>query len=381
MKIRVRWLLAALPSVALAADEPPVTYGLLYEADTVANVMGGIERNTVVLGKFKGTLDVDDRAIGIRGASVHLEAQIVHGPDLSGRFIGDAQTADNIDAPSALRPFQAWIELPLVRDTLWVKAGLIDLNAVFDIQTVGALFLNSSHGIGPDFSQTGANGPSIFPVTSGAVVARFQHDGWSAKLGAFDAVSGVPDRPGKVRIGYPGQRGLLAVAEVERALGKHRALKVGAWSYSTRFDALDRFDANGDAARVRGNRGVYATIEGRIGGSDARPFDAWLRGGVADATINPIAAYLGGGVAWGGEARRLGLGIARAWLGGPGKRALIAGGGVPRAAETAIELTYAHAVGDFLTIQPDVQFIVDPGWRSDIDDALVVGVRLTFSLR
>ena len=362
------------------AGAPPVTYGLVYNSDTIANVAGGVERGTLVLGKLTGTLDFDENAVGIGGASAHLEAQFVHGPALSGRFVGDAQTADNIEAPTALRPFQAWIELPLIRDRLWLKAGLIDLNAIFDIQGVGAHFLNSSHGIGPDFSQTGSNGPSIFPVTSGALVVRFQRDGWSTKLGAFDAVSGVPGRPGKLRIGYPGQRGLLAVAEVERALSKHGAVKVGAWSYSTRFDALDRFGANGEAARLRRNRGGYAIVEGRIGGNDARPLDAWVRVGTADATTNPIAAYLGGGVAWGSNERRLGLAAARAWLGGPGKRAAVATGNSPRAAETAIELSYAHAVNNALTVQPDVQYVVDPGWRSDIDDALIVGVRLTFSL-
>ena len=49
--------------------------------------------------------------------------------------------------------------------------GRYDLNSEFYRLQSASLFLNSSFGIGPEFSQSGLEGPSIFPNTS--VGARF----------------------------------------------------------------------------------------------------------------------------------------------------------------------------------------------------------------
>jgi porin len=64
-----------------------------------------------------------------------------------------------------------------------VKIGLYDLNSEFDVIEAAALFLNPSHGIGPDFAQSGRNGPSIFPVTSLAIRGEYRlaTRGWCAR--------------------------------------------------------------------------------------------------------------------------------------------------------------------------------------------------------
>lgn len=49
-------------------------------------------------------------------------------------------------------------------------------------------------------------------------------------------------------------------------------------------------------------------------------------------------------------------------------------------AETGFELTYSDQLGEHITIQPDVQYILNPGGDSDADDVLVVGTRVTLTL-
>ena len=49
------------------------------------------------------------------------------------------------------------------------------------------------------------------------------------------------------------------------------------------------------------------------------------------------------------------------------------------AAETGFELTYADPVAPFLTVQPDLQYVVNPSGRRAVGDAVVVGLRLTFA--
>jgi porin len=45
-------------------------------------------------------------------------------------------------------------------------------------------------------------------------------------------------------------------------------------------------------------------------------------------------------------------------------------------AETAVELTYRRELTPWLTLQPDVQLIVNPGAGGSLRDALVLGLRI-----
>ena len=44
--------------------------------------------------------------------------------------------------------------------------------------------------------------------------------------------------------------------------------------------------------------------------------------------------------------------------------------------ETAIEFTYVLPIADRLQIQPDFQYILNPGADPDLENALVLGIRL-----
>jgi porin len=109
------------------------------------------------------------------------------------------------------------------------------------------------------------------------------------------------------------------------------------------------------------NRGAYVQVESGLARWDDRSLEAWMRIGTASDRINPISLYAGGGLAYGNDDRRAGFAVAHARLGDPAIRAATLGGEDPERAETAFELTYSHRVNDRLTIQPDIQYVVNPG--------------------
>jgi porin len=311
--------------------------------------------------------------LGVNGGGMSVRVQHVHGKSLSGDLVGDGQVSSNIDAPDGLRLFEAWLSVPIAANTV-VKAGLIDLNGIFDVQEVGSLFIHSSHGIGPDFSQSGLNGPSIFPTTSAAVVAEWQGRGVALRAGLFDAVAGNPRRPTRTVVRFPGQSGLLIVGEGEIKIAASAQIQVGGWAYTRRFDNLRIDEAGEPRGQVR-SRGAYALVEGHVGTFRDRPINAWIRVGIADPDANPIGLYLGGGVAVGEGRSQWGIAMAHARLGSPARAP---GATSTELAETAIDLTYVRAVGDHLTLQPNVQYVINPGWDRQLQDALVAGVRVTF---
>ncbi|ARS27502.1 hypothetical protein KC8_09385 [Sphingomonas sp. KC8] len=362
--------------VALAA---PVQIGGSYIADGFANIDGGRKRGTAYLGLAELTIEADGGAVGLAGTTLHAAINHAHGRPLSAELVGDGQAVSNIEALPALRLFEAWVSTPLAPG-VDAKAGLVDLNSEFDVQPVGGLFLHSSHGIGADFAQSGLNGPSIYPATSLALIGRFSRDGWIGRIGVFDAVAGHPGHPGRPVLRLPPHRGVLLVAEAEHALPGHIIAKVGAWGYTSHFHAIMAGTA-GAPISTRGSRGVYASVQGQLAGAPGEAvLDGWVRAGIATARINPVGCYLGGGVTYGTDVARVGAAVAHARLGDPAMRAAVGSGIHPRRAETSIELTYARRMTRWLTVQPDVQYVIDPGWRGDRRDALVAGLRLIVSL-
>lgn len=368
---------ALLAPEALYAQpaEPDVAVEATYTVDLLSNLAGGVRTDTRLMGLLDVVADIDGEAAGLDGVRFHLDAQFVHGGGFSESVVGDAQGVSNIDAPRGLRPLEAYAALALGTEGAGeIKAGLIDLNGIFDVQEVGGHFIHSSHGIGPDFSQSGLNGPSIFPTTATAVTIEWNAEGWAARAGLFDAVAGDPDHPRRTVIRFPGESGLLLVGEIELDLGESASAQFGGWGYTSRFDAIDRPE------RLAGNSGVYGMVEATLARRGESALDGWVRIGAARAAINPIGAYLGGGLAYGHDDGRIGVAVAHARLGDPAIRGGLASGSRPDRAETAIELSYAHRVSDWLTLQPDLQYVVNPGWDRSRDDAFVAGVRVQFTL-
>jgi porin len=59
------------------------------------------------------------------------------------------------------------------------------------------------------------------------------------------------------------------------------------------------------------------------------------------------------------------------------KDAAIEEGSVGVGSEMVLETTYQAQITKWLSIQPNVQFIINPGGTQDLDNALVVGGRVS----
>jgi len=371
-QFRAGWRLACalallvLGPAAATAETPPLL--VHYLGDLITDASGGRDTGTSWISRLDVTFSTSDRLFGIDGAHAQADVMLLHGGGFSAVHAGDYQVASNIDAPHAIRPYEIWVELPF-GPRVRAKAGLVDLNNEFDQQNIGALFLNSSFGIGPDLSQSGPNGPSIFPVTAPGLVIAYQPPGWATKIGLFDARAGDVARP---RAFWPdsfASDGALVIGEVHHQIGPLVAVQAGGWAYT---DSQPRLDGRGTGTSAGG----YGMIEARlIGHPDGRALRVWLRGGGATDTTQPIQVYLGGGITWGNDRAAYGIAVAHARLGEPATRIPVEGS-APDRAETAIEGTARWRLAKGVVVQPDVQYIVHPSWDPAYRNALVLAVRL-----
>jgi len=61
-----------------------------------------------------------------------------------------------------------WVEQRLAGDRIGLLAGRYDLNTEFYFLPSATVLINSSFGTGPEFSESGRRGPSLFPDTAGS---------------------------------------------------------------------------------------------------------------------------------------------------------------------------------------------------------------------
>jgi porin len=385
-------LLATAPSLSPAQDIscvvgdcPSLDVAVNYTADLRRNTSGGLERGNAASGLLHvGAAWTSDRLIP--GAMVTTSASLIQtsGGDISGRYTGDLQGLNNIEADGALRLYDFWTEIRFGRG-LATRVGFLDLNAEFDAPVTSSFFIGPPFGIGTDLAQTGENGPAVFPITSlGVRLAGRFGDRTQWRLAAFDGVPGHAERREFATLDISRQQGALLIGEVEHSPRGFNKLALGAWTYTSSFERLDA-GVSGDAVRRKGNRGAYAVVDRPLGKIAGAQFDGVVRTGFAAGNFNVSNGYLGAAVV----ASRLfdrrpddaiGIAVAHVRTSQAFRGQLAFDGGLPGATETQVELTWRAPLADWVAVVPGAQWVNRPGADRTVRDAWVLGMRFEFAL-
>jgi porin len=390
VSIRAGLMLAVFAAPTWASEEPcdgcvdeaALAIDATYTGELWHQASGGVAEGQRYLDNLDLTLDADaGRLFGAEGLQFFAYVLYNNGHGLCDDLVGSAQCVSNIEATDALRLYELWMQWSFGQGEQSVKFGLYDLNSEFDSIESAGLFINPSHGIGPDFSQTGENGPSIFPVTSLAVRAHKSFGALSAQVAVLDGVPGDPDHPDRTVIELSGEEGTLVVGEANYHFDSGARVGAGYWQYTSEFDDLIATDAAGEASRRDDNAGAYAIFESAklLASSTRGELDFFVRAGYAQTHINAIGRYLGAGAVYETSvAERLhsfGAAVGVAELGAPFRRAQSEVGIATTRREYSGELTYRISVSDWLAVQSDLQYTRNPGMNPDLASGWTVGLR------
>lgn len=362
---------ASAPAMADVTEPLPPLAIAGRETFDAFDVPKGVDRGSVLLNKIQISATLRGEGLGLPGWTVHAQIFRFDGQSLS-THLGDVQTADNIEALRTTRLFEAYLA------RIWgsqnrsvaIRFGLIDLNNQFDSIDPASLMLNSSHGIAPDLSRSGLNGPSIYPVTAtGSTLTWVHSPSWTFRVGIFDGVAGSPARPHA----FLAERlkpsdGLLLIGQTDWQMTKNSRLEAGAWGYTAAQTGPD--------GRKAHDHGAYASYEAPLHVLPHLNF--WLRAGIANGEAQPIAGYVGGGMVQEGPipgrpSDRLGIAIAHAIIGKPAVNAL----GVHHA-ETSFEVTYQVKLSSRFIVQPDLDYVHHPAGVAHAPDGLGMGIRFVY---
>lgn len=351
----------------------------VYKLDVVGNASGGIKQGVRGLDNLDVIFSLDGEKIaGVKGlsATIHLLNNFGGHPDAD--LVGSAQGINNIEVPRATgKLYQAFIEQNPFNDHFSILAGLYDLNSEFYVTDSSALFIHSTFGIGTEIAQSGQNGPSIFPFTSvGSRIRVNPTQETYIQAVILDGVSGDISHLKGTHIDFNKNDGWLVVAETGYA-PQGAKLAVGGWVYTRKFDhqILAGAKERSQGAYIIGEKQLYAE-------SKDQGLTAFARFGIANGEVNQFdyawsTGFVYTGLFPGRDESQLGFGVTGAHNSRSFRQAAIIATMPVERAETTFELTYSDKITPWLSVQPDLQYVVNPGTDKALDNALVPGVRFT----
>lgn len=356
-------------------SEKGIDTTISYTFDVMSNVRGGINEGTRGLDNLSIVAAFDgEKLFGAKGTTAVLSALNNNG----GRpedLVGSAQGVNNIEVPKATgKLYEAWIQQNAFNDKLSILGGLYAVDGEFQITDSSGLFLHSTYGASTDFSQSGRNGPPIFPFSALGVRTKIQPTENSYfQVAVMDGVPGDANNPEGTQIELSEDEGALIVAEA--GYTGNGKIMLGGWYYTEEQDDIRNVDNDGNPLQER-SQGIYIMGE--------RPLTEKLTGfarlGFADRDTNQFDYAWSAGLVYTGliptrEDGQLGFAVAGAHNSSKFKQLAADEGVSVNTAETAFELTYSDNVTPWMTLQPNIQYIVNPGTDPSLDNALVLGLR------
>jgi porin len=429
---RSGFMLGDMWGLRTALAQYGISFALQETSEVLGNVTGGAKQGAAYDGLTQMALQLDtNRAFGLHGGLFNVSALQIHGTNLSSNNLLTLQTASGIESDRATRLWELWYQQKfLEEDRLDIKVGQQSLDQEFMVNANGAYLINTMFGWPMVPSADLPGGGPAYPLSALGVRARYRPiDPVTLLAGVFNGspspsgglcCSGDPQRQDPSGTSFPLNGGVLVIAEAQYAypsLGTMlyanqreplaRVYKVGAWFNSENF-ADQQFDniglslanpaSNGIPLSHHGDYGLYATVDQTV----------WVDPTESDRNINIF-----GRVLWAPQADRnlitfsmnagltfhepilhrdddtfsVGMGYAKVSSSAANldhATAFYSGSFVPtRGGETYLEVSYQYQVAPWWQVQPDMQYVFNPGGgvanpnapASRISNEFVAGIR------
>jgi porin len=415
--------------VRTALEDKGVEISGGYTAEVWGNTTGGLKQGAVYTGllDFGATVDLA-KLVGWQGASISTTWLWLSGRDASEDLVGNFLTISNIAGFNTLRMLELWFQQDFFLrgddgpPGLSIRVGQITADSEFVISDYGALFTNGTFGW-PAFLYTNIpeGGPGYPMGTLGVRVAVNPWQWMTMQSAVFQGNVFAQDvnRHG-FRWDLDVNQGYFWINELQARWNQAEdtkwlpgQAKFGAWFHTADFaDPFVDEDSSGDPKTHSWNFGFYWILDqmlyrepgeialtpasGRDGKSAAeaktsaqaeeKPSNQGLgwfgRIAFEPQNRNFVGFYFDTGLVYTGlipsrDEDHIGVGLVYAQLTNGARQTLELEGSRGVGAEMVLEFTYKAILTPWLYIQPDAQFIINPGATQDLRNAFVIGGRVS----
>lgn len=351
-----------------------------YNAQVWGNVAGGLEQNAAYFGLLQFGAEVDlEKVVGWKGASFNTAWIWTTGDQLTVPFVGSDFAVSGIEAPRDFRALDLWLQQKLFGGKVTVRAGMFNADRDFTISEYSSFFLNSAFGW-PIIYDGRVGGQPTYPYAAPGVYASFApDDGWVFQAAVMQGVAYASNANFEWKLNR--SDGLMFLAESIYSWRKARlpgTAKLGAVFQNGYLD-------------VAGSRGEYAWGGGFYYGIVDQAL--YVEPGSTEDTPQGLGWFARGGFAAPQKTSSVGFiaqsglvyagpfpgrnsdsaGLAFGWdQESAGEAATLAGSN--RGLEMIFEASYQAQISPWLAVQPDLQYILQPGGSTAIPNALVIGI-------
>jgi porin len=380
-------------------------------SEILANPTGGAKEGAEYDGLTQMILQLDTaRAFGWYGGLFNVSALQIHGRNLSAENLLSLQTSSGIESDRATRLWELWYDQKfLSEDRLDIKIGQQSLDQEFIVTPNGAYFLNTMFGwpLIPSVDLPGG-GPA-YPLSALGIRVRWRPINSVAILAGIYNGSPSPSEEGDPQLvnasgtSFPTNGRRLIFAEVQYtypALGAMvypgqgaplgHTYRLGAWYDSERFGD-QRYDtngvplgsplSNGNPLQHRGDYSIYAVADQMVWRKSDNPNESISIFGramgtpqadrnLADFSLNAGVVYHDPFANRPDDTLALGMGYAHvsSRVSGADRDSVsyIVASEQPtydgiRSSETYVEASYTYQVHPWWQVQPDLQYVFNPG--------------------
>jgi porin len=408
---RSNFLLGDLFGVRTFLSRYGASLAIQETSEVLGNATGGAQKGAEYDGLTQAILQLDtQRAFGHYGGLFNVSALQVHGRNFSADNLGSIQTSSGIEADRSTRLWELWYDQKFLEENrLDIKVGQQSLDQEFIVSSNALYFVNTMFGWPALTSYDLPGGGPAYPLSALGVRARLRPiDSVNVLVGAFNgspvrnngADAGDPQQQNASGTSFPLSGGALVFTELQYAypsIGSMvypgeaaplaRTYRIGGWYDSERFSDQRRDDnglsladpaSDGVAARHRGNYSIYAVADQMMWRNQIDPnnsLSAFGRVmGAPQGDRNLIGFSANAGLIYHEPFRYrpddtfgLGMGYASVTSDVSGLDRDTGSFATPgtyspvRSSETYVEATYQYQVRPWMQLQPDVQYIVNPG--------------------
>jgi len=380
-------------STESGASGDAFSYELAVTVDALSINAGGITNaddndgeeptKTGVLGVVDLVGEYDTGAAGLWDDGLFfVYAAMIFG---KGPSVGDLHGSSGIDGgegTSAFRIVEAWYEHSFPYSHSSALIGLHDFNGEFYVSEFAGLFVNAGFGMGQIIAENG--GPSGYPIpTLGARIKAEVTEKIYFQAAAYTAAPSDEAYNKVFEANLPSNDEVFLATEfgmINKEPGEDGYYKAGIGLWYLRADQQGFEDLNGttlytEAEAKPGNAGVYVLAEMSIG----EKLGIFFKHGRGKKEFNQFSQFYAAGLNYTGlipgrEEDVLGLGLVHtrqsaAYLDATDNSTFVA--------ETAFEITYTTNLTDWLSVQPDFQYIQQPSMSTELGNTMVMGVRVS----
>src|SRR5262245_18507741 len=391
-----------------------ITPSLTYVSNILGNPVGGQRKKAAYTGNIGLDIQVDfEKLAGFTGLTFHVSGSWRSGNNLSTEAIGNIFTVSNLFGGETIRLYALYFEQSFLNDTVNVMLGRFGVGDEFLTSPLYSVFLNNAIDGNP--ISVPINIPTFssasYPVAQWGLRTTFKpQPDWYV----MTAVSNGDQKLARnsahgADFSFRSHASLFAIGEIGylhdpggRFVDFPGNYKFGGYYDSGRFSDLYR-GRHGDAYVVSGlppakkhnNYGLYVLIDQEVFRENDPKHIQGLTPFVgmtfAPSNINTLPFFFMGGLVYTGplpgrDRDSAGLGFAY----GPFSNELRRSqrlqqrvGGLTSGVqdfEMILELTYQYELTPHLILQPDMQYIIQPGGTGKIPDAFVLGVQIAVNL-